>query len=70
MPRVIINTTTPNLVEKNLAWLKREHQNPKELLLEILDEDLSHKSMELQKLVKKGAAKEIIKKSFKNDAKV
>jgi len=58
------------LVEKNLAWLKRENQNPKELLLEILDEDLSHKSMELQKLVKKGAAKEIIKKSFKNYAKV
>ncbi len=48
------------LVQNNLAWLKRESQNPKELLVQILDEDLSNKSEALMQLSNKGAAKEIL----------
>jgi UDP-N-acetylglucosamine--N-acetylmuramyl-(pentapeptide) pyrophosphoryl-undecaprenol N-acetylglucosamine transferase len=48
------------LVEKNLAWIAREEENPKELLLNILDEDLEEKSSKLQALTKQGSAKEIL----------
>ncbi len=48
------------LVENNLAWLRRESENPKELLLQILDENLSQKSKALMQISQKGAAKEIL----------
>ena len=48
------------LVENNLAWLRRENENPKELLLDILSEDLSKKSETLIQLSKRGAAQEIL----------
>ena len=48
------------LLDNDLAWLRREDENPKELLLQILDEDLSKKSETLMRLSHKGAAKEIL----------
>ena len=48
------------LVDNDLAWLRRESENPKELLMQILDEDLSQKNEALMQLSKKGAAKEIL----------
>lgn len=48
------------LVDNDLAWLRRESENPKELLMQILDEDLSQKSEALMRLSRKGAAKEIL----------
>ncbi len=48
------------LVKNNLAWLKREDENPKELLLQIIDENLAKKSEALKKLLHKGAAEEIL----------
>lgn len=50
------------LVDNNLAYMSRENQNPKELLLSVLDEDLETKSKEIRKLTKKGVAKEMIKR--------
>jgi UDP-N-acetylglucosamine--N-acetylmuramyl-(pentapeptide) pyrophosphoryl-undecaprenol N-acetylglucosamine transferase len=48
------------LQEHNLAWIAREEENPKELLLQILESDLEEKSTQLQKLTKPGIAKEIL----------
>ena len=48
------------LLDNDLAWLRREDANPKELLLQILDEDLLQKSEALMQLSHKGAAKEIL----------
>ena len=48
------------LLKNDLAWLRRENENPKELLLSILDENLSKKSAALMGLSHKGAAKEIL----------
>ena len=49
------------LVDNNLAWLRRQEENPKELLLSILDEDLEEKSEKLAQLTKPGSAEEILK---------
>ncbi len=48
------------LVANDLAWLRRESEDPKELLLQILDEDLSEKSKALMQLSKRGSAQEIL----------
>ena len=48
------------LIEHGLAWLRRENENPKELLLSLLDEDLSKKSEALMQLSHRGAAKELL----------
>lgn len=48
------------LIEHSLGWLRREKENPKELLLSLLDEDLSKKSEALMQLSQKGAAKELL----------
>ena len=48
------------LVENGLAWLRRESEDPKKLLLQILDDDLRKKSEALMQLSKTGAAKEIL----------
>lgn len=48
------------LVENDLAWLRREDENPKELLERILDENLSNRSEALMHLSKKGGSKEIL----------
>ena len=49
-----------HLADNELGWLKRENEHPKELLLQILNEDLSKKSEALVGLSKEGAAKEIL----------
>ena len=49
-----------HLVDNDLAWMRRENENPKELLEHILDENLAKKSDALAKLLQKGAAKEIL----------
>ena len=48
------------LADNDLSWLRRENEDPKELLLQILDEDLSQKSEALMQLSTKGAAKAIL----------
>ncbi len=49
------------LADNNLAWLKRENEKPKELLLHILDENISDKSESLMQLSQKGAADDILR---------
>ena len=48
------------LAENGLAWLQREEEDPKSLLLEIVGEDLSKKSEALMRLAKKAAAEDIL----------
>ena len=53
------------LVDNDLAWLKRQEENPKELLLSILDADLEAKSKKLSTLIKPGAADAILEYAVK-----
>ena len=50
------------LVDKNASWLKREDEDTYELLLELLDKDMSKESENLEKLIHKDGSKMIIKK--------
>ena len=48
------------LKEKGLVWIQRQSEDPKTKLLEILDEDLEQRSKNLQTLLQKDGAKEMI----------
>ena len=50
------------LVEKKASWMARQEENPYELLLEILEKNMSEASDNLKTLIKPNGAEEIIKK--------
>ncbi len=53
------------LVENDLAWLRRQEENPKELLLAIVHEDMEEKSKKLSLLTKPGAADAMVEYALK-----